>query len=142
MRNPHFFQNHCHFQYNISWCCIENDNNFERNEDRANGFLKWTHFSSLAKSSTRPERNKIWWGEELLLWEFFDNNNFGHLYLVKMGPIFVSSILLHFRKHQNLLQTWSLWAKKISDKHMYFEKYKVYIIKINPSQSKTYSISR
>ena len=47
MRDPHFFQNCGHFQYNISWhqnkvsCCyIENDHNFERNEDRATVFLK------------------------------------------------------------------------------------------------------
>ena len=28
----------------FSWCCIENDNDFERNEDRATEFLKWTDF--------------------------------------------------------------------------------------------------
>ena len=29
----------------FSWCCIENDTDFERNEDRATGFLKWTDFN-------------------------------------------------------------------------------------------------
>ena len=40
LRDPHFFQNCGHFQYHInwhqnkvSWCYIENDHNFERNED-------------------------------------------------------------------------------------------------------------
>ena len=28
----------------FSWCCIENDKDFERNEDPATGFLKWTDF--------------------------------------------------------------------------------------------------
>ena len=35
---------------NISWLCFdsaENDNDFERNEDRATVFLKWTDFKSL-----------------------------------------------------------------------------------------------
>ena len=54
MHYPHFFQNCGHFQYNISWLCfdlswwyIENDHNFERNEDRATVFLKWTDFIAL-----------------------------------------------------------------------------------------------
>ena len=45
LRDPHFFQNCGHFQYSInclcfdvSWCGIENDHNFERNEDRATVF--------------------------------------------------------------------------------------------------------
>ena len=29
----------------FSWCCIENDHNFERNEDCVTFFLKWTDFS-------------------------------------------------------------------------------------------------
>ena len=36
-------------QNKVSWCCIENDNDFEKNEDRATGLLKWTDFS-------------CWWG--------------------------------------------------------------------------------
>ena len=51
MRDTHFFQNCGSFQYNISrhpnkvsWCCIENYHNFERNEYRATVFLKWTDF--------------------------------------------------------------------------------------------------
>ena len=39
-----FFQSCDRFQYKISWCCIENDYNFERNEDRATVFLKRTDF--------------------------------------------------------------------------------------------------
>ena len=36
-------------QNKVSWCNIniENDNNFERNEDRTTVFLKWTDFSIL-----------------------------------------------------------------------------------------------
>ena len=46
LRDPRFFQNCGHFQYNqlnqnkVSWCYIENDHNFERNDDRATVFLK------------------------------------------------------------------------------------------------------
>ena len=43
MRNPHFFQKCCHF----CWLCFDfskNDNTFERNEDCATVFLKWTDF--------------------------------------------------------------------------------------------------
>ena len=41
MRNSHFFQNcgTC-----CCCCCIEKYQNFERNEDRATVFLKWTDF--------------------------------------------------------------------------------------------------
>ena len=35
LRDNNFFQNCCHFQYNIR-CYIENDHNFERNYYRAN----------------------------------------------------------------------------------------------------------
>ena len=41
LRDPHFFQNYGSYQYNISW----NYHNFERNEDRATVFLKWTNFN-------------------------------------------------------------------------------------------------
>ena len=51
LHDPHFFQNCGTFQYNISWlcfdvswCCIEKYHNFERNEDCATVFLKWTDF--------------------------------------------------------------------------------------------------
>ena len=47
---------HDHFRYHISWnqnkvnwCIIENDHNFERNENPAIVFLKWTDFSSLER---------------------------------------------------------------------------------------------
>ena len=46
MRNPHFFQKCCHF----CWLCFDfskNDNTFERNEDCATVFLKWTDFREL-----------------------------------------------------------------------------------------------
>ena len=33
----------------FGWCCIENDHNFERNEDRATVFLKWTDFRNNIK---------------------------------------------------------------------------------------------
>ena len=49
LRDPHFFQKLCHF----CWPCFEfseNDNTFERNEDRITGFLKWTNFFKSAKS--------------------------------------------------------------------------------------------
>ena len=32
------------FCFDVSWCCIENDHNFKRNEDYATVFLKWTGF--------------------------------------------------------------------------------------------------
>ena len=32
-------------QNNVSWCYIEKDDDFERNEDRATGFLIWMGFS-------------------------------------------------------------------------------------------------
>ena len=41
MHNPRFFQKCCHFH----WLCFDfsnNDNTFERNEDCATVFLKWT----------------------------------------------------------------------------------------------------
>ena len=38
-------------QNKVGWCIIENDNNFERTEDRATVFLKWMDFwfSTLSK---------------------------------------------------------------------------------------------
>ena len=45
MCNPHSFQKCCHF----CWLCFdfsENDNTFERNEDCATAFLKWTDFTN------------------------------------------------------------------------------------------------
>ena len=33
-------------------CYIENDNNFERNEDCATVFLKWTVFNSVSKKTS------------------------------------------------------------------------------------------
>ena len=47
MRDPRFFQNVGSFHYDISWLCFDfskNYQNFERNENRANVFLKWTDF--------------------------------------------------------------------------------------------------
>ena len=43
MHNPHFFQKCCHFRWNQNKVS-ENDNTFERNEDCATVFLKWTDF--------------------------------------------------------------------------------------------------
>ena len=58
LRNLHFFQNCGHFQNNISchqnkvsWCYIENDHNFERNEDCATVFLKRTDFNKMFQNS-------------------------------------------------------------------------------------------
>ena len=48
MRNLHFFQKCCHFR----WLCFDfskNDNTFERNEDCATAFLKWTDFSGISQ---------------------------------------------------------------------------------------------
>ena len=106
--------------------------------------------SSLAKSLTHTDLKKqnMMRRRTILITTIFEPLN-----LVKMDPIFVSSTLLHFRK--KLLQIWSLFGKKVSDKprrswliksslvkHMYFEKYTVYLININPSQPQTYSKSR
>ena len=38
-------------QHIVSWCYIENDYNFERNEDRATVFLKWTDFRRVLSRS-------------------------------------------------------------------------------------------
>ena len=57
LHDLHFFQNCGHFQYyiswlcfDVSWCCIENDYNFERNEDRATVFLKWADFNTFSST--------------------------------------------------------------------------------------------
>ena len=53
MRNCHFFQKHWHF----CWLCFDfskNYNTFERNEDCATVFLKWTDFGEM-KSSKKYE---------------------------------------------------------------------------------------
>ena len=59
LRNPQFFQNCDHFQYNMSWnqnkvnwCIIENDHNFERTEDPATVFLKWTDINDGYKRAS------------------------------------------------------------------------------------------
>ena len=51
MSDPQLFQNCDLFQYyvslnqnKVSWCIIEKNKNFERTEDCANVFLKWTDF--------------------------------------------------------------------------------------------------
>ena len=46
LRDPHFFQKRCHFRWNQTKFS-ENDNAFERNEDRVTGFLKQTGFSRV-----------------------------------------------------------------------------------------------
>ena len=46
MRNPHFFQKYCHFRWNQNQVS-ENYNTFERNEDCATVFLKWTDFNEM-----------------------------------------------------------------------------------------------
>ena len=59
MRNPHFFQKCCHFR----WLCFDfskNDNTFERNEDCATVFLKWTDF--------RKDFVKIFWNNKQNYW--------------------------------------------------------------------------
>ena len=43
----------------------------------------------------------------------FDNFNFEPLYAIKMGPFFVSSSFLHFKKHQHFLSTWSLLGRNM-----------------------------
>ena len=67
MRDPHFFQNCGTFQYNISWlcfdvswCCIEKYHNFERNEDRATVFLKWTDFSTKRQIISGRWAKYVW----------------------------------------------------------------------------------
>ena len=59
-RNLHFFQKCCHFR----WLCFDyskNDNTFERNEECATIFLKWTdfdYFFSFRKIRIWKESNK------------------------------------------------------------------------------------
>ena len=47
--NPHFFQNCCHF-CSLRFDFSENDNTFERNEDCATFFLKWTEFNKISEN--------------------------------------------------------------------------------------------
>ena len=65
MRDPHFFQNCGSFQYNISWfcfdvswCCIENYHNFERIEDHATVFLKWTDFTKKYQIQDKEQHER------------------------------------------------------------------------------------
>ena len=44
------------------WCYIENDNDFERNENRATVFLKWTDFSDLKILGLQPQISKVFLG--------------------------------------------------------------------------------
>ena len=44
-------------QNKVSWCYIENDNNFESNEDCTTVFLKWRHF----KDRFLQDCYKIYW---------------------------------------------------------------------------------
>ena len=48
-RNPHLFQNCCHFYWNQNKVS-KNDNTFERDEDCTTIFLKWTDFSKFPKN--------------------------------------------------------------------------------------------
>ena len=50
MRNPHFFHKCCHFCWNQNKVS-KNDNTYERNEDCATVFLKWTDFRRLYEIS-------------------------------------------------------------------------------------------
>ena len=57
LSDPQLFQNCDLFQYyvslnqnKVSWCIIENDPNFERNEDRATVFIKWTDLVTILKA--------------------------------------------------------------------------------------------
>ena len=62
MRNPHFFQKCCHFR----WLCFDfskNDNTFERNEDCASVFLKWTDFRKLWISLSLTAQRPMEWQE-------------------------------------------------------------------------------
>ena len=52
-------------------------------------------------------------GQQFLLLKLFDNINFEPLYAIKMGPFFVSSSFLHFKKHQHFHLTWSLLGRNM-----------------------------
>ena len=43
----------------FSWCCNENDNDFERNEDRATVFLKWMDFRCSLKKHLKQLNNSV-----------------------------------------------------------------------------------
>ena len=71
-------------------------------------WLKWLKFDFLDNLC-----QKLTWvfykkGEQLLVWTLFDIFILEPLYFVNMSPSFVSSAFLHFKKHKNVLQTWSL----------------------------------
>ena len=55
MRDPHFFQNCGTFCFDLYW----KYHNFERNEIRETGFLKWTDFSNQRFSSGTDCPNQI-----------------------------------------------------------------------------------
>ena len=56
-----------------------------------------------------------------------------HYYIVKMGPFFVSSAFIHFKKHQKFLLTWSILCKKLPN----FVEYQKLILH-NRSHASTY----
>ena len=64
MCNPQFFQKCCHFRW-LWFDFRKNDNTFERNEDCATVFLKWTDFR-IVFSSLSFVFWKNWWFQKLL----------------------------------------------------------------------------
>ena len=104
MRDPHFFQNCGSFQYNISWLCFdfsEKYHNFERNEDRATVFLKWTDFSHFILKFIFWEDRKNMAHPSLFIWHFsvFTSN-----LRWKVGQIFVA--FADYRNFKKML-VWS-----------------------------------
>ena len=84
----HFFQKCFHVRWNqnkVSWCCIETYHNFERNEDRATVFLKWTNFKKSIKKD-HPVNTFFFYAfflERLIcgFWHF--TNHFSSLHMKK-----------------------------------------------------------
>ena len=99
MPNPHFFQKCCHF----CWLCFDfskNDNTFERNEDCATVFLKWTDFSFIWQQKPKsfltihscPIFDLL--GQNWPIWRHIfrrDPNKFFCTYFSKL-----TSVLVHF----------------------------------------------
>ena len=94
MCNPQFFQNYDNFQdinwnqNKVSWCIIENDHNFERSEDRATLFLKWTDLNTNIK--------KIFW------------KNYNQTYVnfhFKLHVCILFRYIYNFRLEQNAIST-------------------------------------
>ena len=71
MRNPHFFQKSCHFLWNHNKIS-KNDNTYERNEDCATVFLKWTDFSWALINHSKASKKVVFENDFFHIFEYFN----------------------------------------------------------------------